>query len=53
LKGVELEDLEETLVIWTGQVSAKNVTATYEVIKAQAKVCGQQMSVTNFVHKNC
>jgi hypothetical protein len=33
-------------------VNAKNGTAADEVIKEQVKVIGQQMSVTNFVHKN-
>jgi hypothetical protein len=32
------------LVIWMGQMNAKNGTTTDEVIKEQAKVLGQQMS---------
>jgi hypothetical protein len=32
--------------------SAKNGTATEEVIKEQTKVFGQQVSATNSVHKN-
>jgi hypothetical protein len=32
-------------------VNAKNGTATNGVIKEQVKVFGQQMNVTNFVHK--
>jgi hypothetical protein len=39
-------------VIWKGQVNVKNGTATDEVIKEQSQVIGQQMSVTNFIHKN-
>jgi hypothetical protein len=33
-------------------VNAKNGTATDEVVKEQAKVLGQQISVTSFVHKS-
>jgi hypothetical protein len=33
-------------------VNVKNGTATDEVVGEQVKVLGQQMSVTNFVHKN-
>jgi hypothetical protein len=32
-------------------VNAKNGIATDEVIKEHAKVLGQQVNVTNFVHK--
>jgi hypothetical protein len=32
-------------------MSAKNEIATADVIKEQMKIIGQQMSVTNFVHK--
>lgn len=39
------------LIIWLGQVNVKNITATYVVIN-KAKVLGEQMGVTNFVHKN-
>jgi hypothetical protein len=39
------------LVIWIGQLHTNNETATDEVIKEQAKILGQQMSVTNFVKK--
>jgi hypothetical protein len=51
LKGEKL-DLEDVLVTCIGKVNAKNITATDEVIKEQAKICEQQMSVTNSVHKN-
>jgi hypothetical protein len=44
--------LKDALVIWIGQVSAKNGRETNRVTKEQAKVIGQQMSVTNFVYKN-
>jgi hypothetical protein len=37
LKGTKLE-LEDALVVWIGQVNAKNGTAADEVIKEQAKV---------------
>jgi hypothetical protein len=50
--GAKLEDIVDALVIWIGQVNVKNVTATDEVIKEEAKVIGQQMCVTQFVHKN-
>jgi hypothetical protein len=33
-------------------VDANNGTATDDVIEEQAKVLGQQMSVTNYLHKN-
>jgi hypothetical protein len=33
-------------------VNVKNGTATAEAVTEQAKVLGQQMSVTTFVHKN-
>jgi hypothetical protein len=33
-------------------VNVKNGTATNEVTEKQAKVLGQQMSVTNFLLKN-
>jgi hypothetical protein len=36
LGGTKLEDLEDVLVIWLGQV--KNGTATDKVIKEQARV---------------
>jgi hypothetical protein len=48
----KVEDLEDVLIIWIGQVNVKNGTAADEVIKEQAKVTGQQMSVTNSVHQN-
>jgi hypothetical protein len=51
LKCAKLEDLEDALVIWNGGV-VKNGTATDEFIKEQAKILGQQMSVTNVIHKN-
>jgi hypothetical protein len=52
LKNAKLENPEDALVIWPGQVKRKNDTATVEVIKEQAKVCRQYMSVANFIHKN-
>jgi hypothetical protein len=33
-------------------VNVKNGTATDEAVTEQAKLLGQKMSVTNFVHKN-
>jgi hypothetical protein len=51
LKGEKLEDPEDALVIWVGQMNVKNKTATVEVINEQAKVSDQQMSVTNFAQK--
>jgi hypothetical protein len=53
LKGVKIEDLEDVLVIWVGQVNGKNAAATDEImsIKGTSKT-GQQMSVTVSVHKN-
>jgi hypothetical protein len=45
------EDPEDALIIWIGQVNTKNGTGPDKVIKEQAKLRGQQMSVTNFVHK--
>jgi hypothetical protein len=33
-------------------MAQSNETATDEIIKEQAKMLGQQMSVINFVHKN-
>jgi urease gamma subunit len=51
LNGAKLEDLEDVLIISIRQVNAKNGTETDEVMKEQAKVLGQQMNVTNFVHK--
>jgi hypothetical protein len=50
LKDEKLKDLAGSLNIWERQMNAKNGTATDEVIKEQAKVLGQQMRVTNFVH---
>jgi hypothetical protein len=41
------------LVIWIGQLHTNNDKATDEVIKEQVKIFGQQMSVTNSVHKTC
>jgi hypothetical protein len=35
-----------------GQVNAKNGAVADKIIKEEVKVTGQQMSVTNFVHKN-
>jgi hypothetical protein len=35
-----------------GQMNVKNRTATEHVVKEQAKVIGQQISVTNFVYRN-
>jgi hypothetical protein len=52
LKVAKLEDLEDELIIWTGQVNEKNGTATNEVVEEQAKVLEQQTNLTNFVHKN-
>jgi hypothetical protein len=51
-EGRKIEDLEDASVIWTGQVNAKNRTATDEVVEEQVKVPGQQMSGTSFVNKN-
>jgi hypothetical protein len=51
LNSAKLQDHVDVLVIWIGQVSAKNGTATDE-LNEQAKVFGQQMSVTNFVYKS-
>jgi hypothetical protein len=47
-----LKEPQEVLIIWIGQVHKKMLTAADEVIKKHAKVHGQQMSVTNFDHKN-
>ncbi|XP_021916826.1 tigger transposable element-derived protein 6-like [Zootermopsis nevadensis] len=52
LKGAKHEDLEDALIIWIGQVNARNGTTTDGVIKEQAKVIGQQMGVTNFVYSS-
>jgi hypothetical protein len=46
LKGAKLEDLEDALVIWIGQVDTNNETATDGVVKEQAKILRKQMSVT-------
>jgi hypothetical protein len=43
LKGAKLEDLENLLVIWMVQFSAKNGTVPDEVVKEQVKMIGQQM----------
>jgi hypothetical protein len=51
LKGAKLEDLEDALVIRIGQVHTRNGTATAEVME-QVNVSGQQMNLTNFVHKS-
>jgi hypothetical protein len=51
LKGGKLQDLDDTLVTWIGQVNVKNGTAIDEVIKEQEKILGQQMTVTDFLHK--
>jgi hypothetical protein len=51
LKGTEYEDLEDELVIWNGQINAKNETATDEIITELAKVVGQKMNVTSCVNK--
>jgi hypothetical protein len=52
LKGAKHEDLEDALIIWIGQVNARNGTATDGVIKQQAKVIGQRMGVKNFVYSS-
>jgi hypothetical protein len=52
VKGAILESLEYVLVIWVGQVNATVGTAADEGIKERVKVRGQQISVTNYVHKN-
>jgi hypothetical protein len=52
MMGAELEDLEDVLVIWIGQMHTNSETATDEVIKEHGKGLGEQMSVTNFVQKN-
>jgi hypothetical protein len=52
LKGAKLEDFEDVLVTWIWQVNSKNGTAADEVIKEQVKALGQQMSVTDFVHRS-
>jgi hypothetical protein len=51
LKATKLEDLEDMLGIWIGQVNMKNGAATDEVIKEQVEVPEQQISVTHFVYK--
>jgi hypothetical protein len=52
VKWLKGENLEDVLVIWIGQDNAKNETANDEVIEEQVKVLGQQISVTNVIHKN-
>jgi hypothetical protein len=44
VKGAKLEDFEGMKVTSFGQVKAKTVTTTDEVIKEQVRVLGQQMS---------
>jgi hypothetical protein len=48
VKDAKLEGLKDVL----SHLDSANGTAADEVIKEQAKVLGQQMSVTYFVHKN-
>jgi hypothetical protein len=52
LEGAKHRDLEDTLLIWLGQVNAK---MEQQVMKLQGsrEIIGQQMSVTNFVPKSC
>jgi hypothetical protein len=38
LKVAKLEDLEDVLVIWIGQLNSKSGTVIDEVIKEQAKI---------------
>jgi hypothetical protein len=52
LKSAEIEDLEDVLVIWLGQMNAKNGVAISKVTKEHVKVIELQISVINFVHKN-
>jgi hypothetical protein len=49
LKRAKHQDAEDALIIWIGQVNAKNGTATDDIIKEQAKIIGQQTGVTNYV----
>jgi hypothetical protein len=51
LKDAKREDLEDMLVIWTGQVNEKSGTAADEEIKAHGKVFSND-NATNFVQKN-
>jgi hypothetical protein len=51
--GAKLEDFEDVLDIWIGQLNVRNGTAADEVIKEQMTVLGQQMNVTDIVHINC
>jgi hypothetical protein len=46
LKGAKLEEL-----ILSGQVNAKNGTATDEIVKEEVTEFGQQMGVTGFEYK--
>jgi hypothetical protein len=46
-KTAKHQDIEDTLIIWIGQVNVKNGTAADEVTKKQVKVNAQQMGVTN------
>jgi hypothetical protein len=50
VKGAKLEDLKDALVIWIWQVYTQNGTKTYKVVKEQANLHGQQVSVTNFAN---
>jgi hypothetical protein len=47
------EALQDALVCWVWQVYTQSGTETYKVVKEQAEVHGQDMSVTNFANKNC
>lgn len=44
----KVEDLEDALVIWIGQMNTKKRTVATKVIKKQAKVLGEQISVDKF-----
>jgi hypothetical protein len=51
-KDTKLEDHEDALVIWMGQVIVKNGSASNGIVNKQAKITEQQKGVTNFVYKN-
>jgi hypothetical protein len=45
LNRAKLEYLDDTLVIWIGQLNGKNGAATDGVVKEQMKVLGRQRSL--------
>jgi hypothetical protein len=51
-KGAKLEDLEDALVIFIEQVNVLSGAVTNDLIKEHVEILVQQMSVTNFVHRN-